>query len=99
VRILTPGGRNPAWAPGSEIIFDNGGHIHAIMPDGTGQRQVTSGSGSNDFPSWSLDGTRIVFDSERGVRNLFVIDSDGTNERRLTNGAQGDEYWSPTWGR
>jgi Tol biopolymer transport system component len=41
------------------------------------------GSGTMDFhPSWSPDGSKIAFSSNRGGSNLLVImDADGTNQR------------------
>src|SRR5262245_42386469 len=37
------------------------------------------------YPCWSPDGKRIAFISDRdGPPNLYVMDADGTNVRRLT---------------
>jgi len=62
--------------------------------DGTGLRQLTPDTPNYSFdggPSWSPDGTRIVF-SRTG--SLYVINADGTG---LTDLARGGEYpsWSP----
>ena len=47
-------------------------------------------------PRWSPDGQRIVFCSSRnGWWDIYSIDSDGTNEIRLTTHETGE--WSPTW--
>ena len=47
-------------------------------------------------PRWSSDGQRIVFYSSRNGRwDIYSIDSDGTNETRLT--AHGSGGFSPTW--
>jgi TolB protein len=56
------------------------------------QSQVTS----NSDPVVSPDGRHVAFISNRGgVPNVFVIDSDGANERRLTSVRSSKAQWSP----
>jgi Tol biopolymer transport system component len=52
----------------------------------------------NYFPRLSPDGSHIVFSSNRdGDGDLYVINIDGTGERRLTTGTRddGSASWSP----
>jgi len=49
-----------------------------------------------ETPSWSNDGTRLVFTGfDGGLSDLFIINRDGTGLRRLTNDKFGD--MQPTW--
>ena len=62
---------------------------------------VLADSTANLQPAWSPDRTRIAFSSNRGDRDgnfdLFVMDADGTNIRRLTTerGSDGEPAWTP----
>ena len=39
---------------------------------------------SNNFPSWSPDGCRIVFDATVGEgTDIFIMNADGTNQMKL----------------
>ena len=52
----------------------------------------------NINPSWSPDAKRLVFESRRhGAPELYVINVDGTGERRLTTNPAQDTHpdWSP----
>jgi TolB protein len=56
----------------------------------------TKGQGTNYVPVFSPDGTRIAFMSGRdGNPEIYVINVDGSNLRRLTNHPAGDG--TPTW--
>src|SRR5262249_3205389 len=47
-------------------------------------------------PAFSPDGTKIAFNSYRdGNYEIYVMNSDGTNQTRLTSDAAKD--WYPTW--
>jgi len=65
--------------------------------------QVLTRAGDERYPSYSSDGTQIVFRGDldatepSGDEEIYVIDADGTNVRRLTDNADFDSapVWSP----
>ncbi len=87
--------RNPGTPASAGIP---GGHIFVLKSDGTGLRQLTSGSAADLSPVWSPDGTAIAFTSTRnaGLKQIFLMDADGRNVRALPGGLR-PERTSPAW--
>jgi Tol biopolymer transport system component len=76
------------------IAFDNFDDVWTIDADGTGLTRLTHSPGPDFDPSWSPDGTRIAFRSERsGEPEIWVMNADGTEQRRLAAGLS--PAWSP----
>jgi Tol biopolymer transport system component len=74
--------------------------IFTIKPDGTAKSpNLTASSAFPDLqPAWSPDGRRIAFTSLRdGDREIYVMNADGSHQRRLTNDPARDDdpSWSP----
>src|SRR5205823_577644 len=71
------------------FVSSEGGtvQIFAINTDGTGLQQLTRPPGQSEIPVWSPDGRRIAFVSTRdqGLPELYVMNADGTGQRRLTD--------------
>jgi len=74
-------------------------HIFVVNADSTAERQLTNDDSNNMFPSWSADGRRIVFTSDRdgrGREGIFVMNADGSDVTRLVPGMRaGFARWSP----
>ena len=75
--------------------------IYVMDGDGSNQRRVTVHPARDSLPAWSPDGKKIAFVSNRNNANkdhkqIWVIDADGKNPIRLTDGLV-DTYpdWSP----
>jgi TolB protein len=96
--------RFPVWSPdGSRIAFvtwsEGNAEIFTIAPDGSALTNISRDPGWDISPSWSPDGRQIAFFSVRagGFRELFVMDSDGENLRRLTHARELNSgyFWTP----
>ena len=76
------------------IVFDNHEDVWTIDADGTDLIRVTDSPGPDFDPSWSPDGTRIAFRSERsGDPEIWMMNADGSDQSRLAAGLS--PAWSP----
>lgn len=97
----------------SRIVYsDNSGStdgpvIYMINADGTGNKSIGSGvfydannevsMAMNFEPSWSPDGSRIVYVKWVGGRtsNIYIMNADGSNETRITENSA--DKRTPSW--
>ncbi|WP_375327536.1 Tol-Pal system beta propeller repeat protein TolB [Candidatus Tisiphia endosymbiont of Nemotelus uliginosus] len=72
-------------------------HIFEIDLNTKQTRQLTTGSKViNTSPSYSPDGSKIVFNSDRsGTRQLYIMNADGSNVERISFGS--GVYAAPSW--
>gem|GEM_PF-988875 len=80
-----------------KIVYESGGQIVVIHPDGTCRIVLTDGTDASS-PVWSPDGSKIAFDQgPYGDREIYVMNADGTGRTRLTTlpGEDGSPTWSP----
>lgn len=91
------------WSPdGSKFVFSTGDEIFVINTDGTGKQQLTTAQPTqfnftkDTDPRWSPDGTKILFTRFKDFSSTtYVMNADGSNQRRLLNFPASSPYWSP----
>jgi hypothetical protein len=100
--ILTPMGR---------IVYSDGktgnDEIYVANSDGSDEQRLTDRPAGDWFPTWSPDGTRIVFTSDREATHaegyqLYLMNADGSNPTRLTTRPDRNAKsasWSPDGSR
>ena len=80
--------------------------IYVMDSDGKNRKRLTNGPANNLVPSWSPDGQEIAFssslvfagfDAQEGDYEIYLMDSDGSNRRKLTDNVIQDTHpsWSP----
>ena len=91
----------PATNADGRIVFssDRGGDLdlYAVNPDGSALQQLTTAKGADRFASFSPDGDRIVFASERGdspdrSSDIWVMNLDGSGQTKLTSAAADESH-------
>jgi dipeptidyl aminopeptidase/acylaminoacyl peptidase len=70
------------------IAFDANGDIDVAGPDGSGQRALISGPGTQYGPNWSPDGSRLAYKSDTygSGWQLIVVNADGTHPVTVASG-------------
>jgi TolB protein len=104
----------PAAAATSKIAFisepPGGGYcgvVYVMNADGSGQRRLTNGAadpvargcGGETDPAWSPDGRKIAFVSVVSRPTIYVMNADGSGQRKLTRNSARCPNTCPSAGR
>jgi len=82
-------GTNPAWSPdGSKIVYqadvDSIKQLFIVNADGSGKKQLTTGSATHVGAAWSPDGGTIFYRaSENGSWGIWKMKADGSGQVKL----------------
>ena len=90
----------------SKIVFasnrDGSMQIYSMNADGSAVTRLTYSGANDDYPRWSPNGAKILFQSDRdnpstGYMDIYVMNADGSGVTRLTSDANDDSMatWSP----
>ena len=92
----------PSWSPdGAKIVYDHTieggeGDIWVMDADGSNKTRLGTHPGNDSSPSFSPDGTQILFASSvDGDGEIYLMNADGTNIAQLTSNSDVD--WAPSW--
>jgi Tol biopolymer transport system component len=88
----------PALSPdGKSVVFDRSktadgdSDIWIVRSDGHGLRDLTPGPSDDTAPSWSPDGTKVLFASDRGgAYDIFLMKASGTGIVQLSDRGRSD---------
>jgi len=87
--------RDGRWLAFDSDLRGNHDIYRLRLPDGEPER-LTEDDAEEFWPTWSPDGSMIVFHGFPGARrHLFSITSDGRDRRQITDGPDDDR--SPNW--
>ena len=94
IRDRSPDGKHIAFQSWRDRNYE----IYVMDADGENPRNLTNHPFKDTEPSWSPDGRRIVFVSDREADanpDIFVMNADGSNPKNLTNHPEDD--LAPAW--
>ncbi|MBX3292702.1 MAG: S9 family peptidase [Acidobacteria bacterium] len=91
---LSPDGKTIAYTIGTVDKEANRvtNQIFTVNIDGSGKRQITTGTGSSSSPKWSPDGTRIAFVTGGQIWTMSPEGDDRVQVTNISSGAAG-----PVW--
>ena len=98
--------RSPSWGPTGDLVFSSritgSDQIYRLASGSSQPVRLTTGGAADQYPRFSPDGQRIVFQSNRALDfDIYVMNSDGSAVTNLTQLAGDDRFatWTPDGGK
>jgi Tol biopolymer transport system component len=98
------GAQDPQWSPdGREIAFQANNGIYTVNADGTHLTRIAAAGGLAGEPAWSPDGTKLLYTTSSPnpqgdeVTQLWTINKNGSDNRRIYQGQSGGGWSPPFW--
>lgn len=98
--------REPNWSPKGDLIVyqqlrNDRWDLWVMNTDGSGKKQITTGSGDKTDASFSPDGRWVIYSTDNGqldLANVYAVSVSGGSPIRVTshsNAYDGAPSWSP----
>ena len=97
-QVIGPtGARMPEWHPdGSLIVHIRGNWQVATMTHQGSDIRFLTANAQNSHPEYSPDGSRIAYERKgAGLPEVWVMNADGSDQRRMTTRGGASPSWSP----
>jgi TolB protein len=65
---------------------DGNYEIYLMNIDGSNQKRLTTNNADDWYPSWSPDGTKIIYSSVKGYskeKDVYIMNKDGTFVKKI----------------
>lgn len=89
---------------GDGFVHDRVPNLWTVVVESGAVRRLTSGPGHDVQPSWSPEGRRIAFVSDRHANadlswrsDVYLVPADGGRVTRVTGGSGERAFFAPTW--
>jgi len=103
---ISPDGTRIVWRrvlpTGGSSSSGRDSEVFAMNRDGSDPVNLSNQSAFDGYPSWSPDGSKIVFASNRGGKNrgnfhIYIMDADGSNAIKVLDNDASVEDARPIW--